>query len=370
MSILSIGRPPVRADHIGSLLRPTRLRNAFRQHAAGDLGEEEFQRAQDESIREVVQLQEAVGLQVVNDGEYRRGSYWGRFVERMDGFRVGPAVFKFRDEEGHLRDFTAPYIAGKLRRVRPIAVDEVEFIRGLSKRLLKITLPSAPTMQFYGGPKAIDPGAYESREAMFYDLGRAFQEEIHALHAAGLRYVQIDEVPLAMLCDPKIREQVRAMGESPEQLVGLYIDAINQSVRNIPADMIVGLHMCRGNFKGNYLSEGGYEAVAEQMFARIEVNHFLLEYDTPRAGGFEALKFVPKNKGVVLGLISSKTPQLESLEILQRRTAEAARFIDLDRLALSPQCGFASTVAGNPVTEADERAKLTRIVEAAGLIWK
>ncbi|MFM9886109.1 MAG: 5-methyltetrahydropteroyltriglutamate--homocysteine S-methyltransferase [Burkholderiales bacterium] len=369
MSLAQSGRPPFRADHIGSLLRPASLRAAFKRHGAGEMTDAEFNRVLDQSIREVLRLQEDCGLAVVNDGEFRRGSYWSRFVERMEGFRVGPAVFKFHDEVGHETAFTAPYVKGKLRRVRPIALDELQFIAANSTRTAKITLPSAPTMQFYSGPQGIDPGVYPDRAAMFADLGRAFQEEIGALHAAGLRYVQIDEVPLAMLCDNKIRQQVRALGEDPEHLVDLYINALNQSVADLPSDLVVGLHLCRGNLKGTFLSEGGLDPVAEKMFARINVNHFLIEYDTPRAGDFAALRFVPKNKGVVLGLVSSKTPALERIDMLKRRTEEAARYIDLDRLAISPQCGFASTVAGNPVTEADERSKLRRCVEAAEAIW-
>ncbi len=369
MSRSQNGRPPFRADHIGSLLRPASLRAAFKRHGAGEMTDVDFNVVLDQSIRDVLRLQEDCGLAVVNDGEFRRGSYWSRFVERMEGFRVGPAVFKFHDEEGRETAFTAPYVKGKLRRVRPIALDEIQFIAANSTRTAKITLPSAPTMQFYSGPQGIDPGAYPDREAMFADLGRAFREEIKALHAAGLRYVQIDEVPLAMLCDAQIRQQVRAMGDDPEHLVDLYIDVLNQSVADLPSDLVVGLHLCRGNLKGTFLSAGGLDPVAEKMFARIGVNHFLIEYDTPRAGGFAALRFVPKNKGVVLGLVSSKTPALESIDLLQRRTEEATRYIDLDRLAISPQCGFASTVAGNPVTEADERAKLRRCVDAAEAIW-
>ena len=364
------GKPPYRADHVGSLLRPIKLKNAFRQRAANAITADAFAMVMDEAVRAVVALQERCGLAVANDGEYRRGSYWSRFVERMEGFRVGPAVYKFRDEHGCEVDFTAPYISGKLKRVQPIALDELEFLAGaLTSAAAKVTLPSAPTMQFYGGGQAIDPGVYSSREEMFADLGRAYQEEICALHGAGLRYVQIDEVPLAMLCDPSIRVQVRAKGEDPERLVDLYIDALNQSVADLPADMVVGMHMCRGNFKGNYLSEGGYEHVAERIFNRINVNHFLLEYDTPRAGDFQALKFVPKNKGVVLGLVSTKKPELELLDDLKQRIDEASRYADMDRLAVSPQCGFASTVAGNPVTEADEIAKLSRVVETARAVW-
>jgi len=363
------GRPPFRADHIGSLLRPQALRTAFRQRAAGALDEAAFGAVMDDAIRDVLRLQEACGLEVATDGEFRRGSYWSRFVERMSGFRIGPAHFRFRDAQGNETEFTAPYVAGKLARVRPIALDEYQFVSAHTRLAPKITLPSAPTMQFYSGTQAIDPGVYDSREAMFADLGRAYREEILALHAAGLRYVQIDEVPLAMLCDARIRDQVRAQGDDPDRLVDLYIDAINRSVEDLPADLAVGLHICRGNLKGTYLSEGGLGPVAEKMFNGLHVTHFLLEYDSPRAGDFAPLAHVPKGKSVVLGLVSSKSPQLESVDALQRRVEDAARHIDADRLAISPQCGFASTVAGNPVTEADERAKLLRCVEAARAIW-
>jgi 5-methyltetrahydropteroyltriglutamate--homocysteine methyltransferase len=196
-----------------------------------------------------------------------------------------------------------------------------------------------------------------------------FAQEIAELAAGGCRYVQLDEVAIALLCDPAIRAKVEAAGDAPDRLVGLYIDALNRAVAACPAGVTVGVHMCRGNFKGHYLAAGGYESVAERFFAETRVNHFLLEYDTERAGDFAPLRFVPKDKGVVLGLVSTKTPVLEKLDGLKRRTAEAARYIDLDRLAVGPQCGFASTVAGNPLTEADERAKLALVVSAARAIW-
>jgi 5-methyltetrahydropteroyltriglutamate--homocysteine methyltransferase len=369
MNQTQAGRPPFRADHVGSLLRPIRLRQAFKQHAAKEIDDAAFTRILDESIRDAVRLQEDVGLQVVTDGEFRRSSYWGRFVERLSGFTIMKAAYKFRDDHGHEVDFTAPYAAGKLRRPQPLALDEFVFLRGATKAMPKITLPAPSTMHFYGGRKFADPTVYADAESFFADLGRVFREEIADLAKAGCRYVQLDEVAIALLCDPAIRDKVKADGSDPDRLVDLYIEAINQAVAGRPADMIVGVHMCRGNFKGRYLAEGGYESVAERFFANSNVNHFLLEYDTPRAGDFKPLRFVPKNKGVVLGLVSSKTPTLESLDDLKRRTDEAAKFIDLDRLALGPQCGFASTVAGNPVTEADERAKLARIVDAAREIW-
>lgn len=363
------GRPPFRADHIGSLLRPARLRHAFRQHAEKELGDADFARIQNDSIRDVLRLQEEAGLGVVTDGEFRRGSYWSRFVELTDGLAVRDSVFKFRDDHGHEVAFTAPHVVGKLRRRHPITLDEFTFVHDVSTRVAKITMPSPSTMHFWRGRHYADPGIYSDARDFFRELGAVYRQEIADLAKAGARYVQLDEVALAMLCDPQARDKVKADGSDPEALVDLYVDAINEAVGHRPAEMVVGVHMCRGNFKGRYLAEGGYDSVAEKLFQRAEVNHFLLEFDTPRAGDFAPLRFMPKNKGVVLGLVSSKTASLEPIDLLKRRTDEATRYVDLARLALSPQCGFASTVAGNPVTEADERAKLRLVVEAARAIW-
>jgi 5-methyltetrahydropteroyltriglutamate--homocysteine methyltransferase len=363
------GRPPFRADHVGSLLRPQALRQAFRRHAAGEVDDATFAQLQDQCIRDVIKLQEEVGLRVVSDGEFRRGSYWGRFVERTEGFEIRPASFKFRNDQGHEVEFTAPYAKAKIRRVQPLALDEYEFLRSVTRQTAKITLPAPSTMHFYRCNDYADKAAYRDDASFFADLATIYRQEITALAGAGCRYIQLDEVAVALLCDPAIREQTAKAGSDPDRLVDLYIDSINQAVADCPDDVIIGVHMCRGNFKGHYLGVGGYESVAERFFARSNVNHFLLEYDTERAGDFAPLRFVPKNKGVVLGLVSTKTPVLENLDTLKRRTNEATQFIDLDRLAIGPQCGFASTVAGNPVTEADERAKLALIVQAAKAIW-
>jgi len=365
-----VGRPPFRADHIGSLLRPQALRQAFRQHAAGQMDDAAFERVQAACIRDAVAMQQAVGLEVVTDGEFRRGSYWGRFVERIDGFSIKPAQFRFRDDQGHEVEFTAPYAAGKLARRRPLALDEFEFLRGVTAATPKITLPAPSTMHFFRCGDYADRSAYRDLDAFFGDLTTIFREEIAALIAAGCTYVQLDEVAMALLCDPAIRGTITAAGSDPDSLVDLYIDAINRSISDCPSHAAVGVHMCRGNFKGHYLAEGGYESVAERFFANTRVTHFLLEYDTPRAGDFRPLRFVPKDKGVVLGLVSTKTPLLESVDTLKRRIEEASNYIDLDRLAISPQCGFASTVAGNPLSESDERGKLARVVEAARAIWQ
>jgi 5-methyltetrahydropteroyltriglutamate--homocysteine methyltransferase len=347
---------PYRADHIGSLLRPKKLREAFR-HLSGSA----LCAVQDECIREVVELQKDCGLEVLTDGEFRRISYWEKFVRLTRGLEVRDAVFTFHDAEGHESKFTAPYVSGKVARAEPITLDELAFDKQ------KITLPAPSTMHFY---RFTDwGGAYDSAEAFFADLGKVYQQEIAELAKKGCRYVQLDEVAVAILCDPAARAKVKAAGEDPDRLVDLYIDAINQAVKNRPAGVTIGVHVCRGNYKGMYLSEGGYDSVAENFFQRTAVDHFLLEFDTPRAGGFAPLRFVPKGKGVVLGLVSSKTPRLESMDLLRQRADEAARYVSPQYLAISPQCGFASTIGGNPVTEADQRAKLKLCVDAARMIW-
>ena len=361
--------PPFRADHIGSLLRPRALRDAFRRHAEQRIADAEFRAAQDAAIRDVLRLQEDCGLGVVTDGEFRRLSYWEKFVRLTEGLAVKDALFTFHDEHGHESAFTAPYVAGRVRRSAPITVDEFSFVKGLTKATPKITMPSPSTMHFYRFTDYQAAGVYGDPAEFFAALGKVYQAEIAELAAAGCRYVQLDEVAIAILCDPAARERVKAAGEDPDRLVDLYIDAINEAVKGRPADMAVGGNMCRGNYKGMYLSEGGYDSIAERFFARARVTHFLLEFDTPRAGSFEPLRHLPGDKGVVLGLVSSKTPRLESMDLLQRRAAEAARYVDPARLGISPQCGFASTMGGNPVTEADERAKLRLCVEAAARIF-
>ena len=348
--------PPFRADHIGSLLRPKKLREAFR-----NLSGKAFTAVQDECIREVVKLQKDCGLEVITDGEFRRVSYWEKFVRLTRGLEVRDAVFTFHDAEGHESKFTAPYVSGKVSRADPITLDELGFGN------TKITMPAPSTMHFY---RFTDWGsAYDRAEVFFKDLGKVYQAEIADLASAGCRYVQLDEVAIAILCDPAARGKVKAAGEDPDRLVELYIGAINEAVKNRPPQVTVGVHVCRGNYKGMYLSEGGYDSVAEKFFSRTAVDHFLLEFDTPRAGGFAPLRHVPRGKGVVLGLVSSKVPALEKLDLLKKRTEEATRYIDHDRLAISPQCGFASTMGGNPVTEADQRAKLRLCVDAARAIW-
>jgi 5-methyltetrahydropteroyltriglutamate--homocysteine methyltransferase len=347
----------IRADHVGSLLRPKKLRDAFR-HLSGDA----LRAVQDECIRDAVKLQRECGLEVLTDGEFRRISYWEKFVRLTRGLEVRDAVFTFHDAAGHESKFTAPYVSAKVSRAEPITLDEFAFDNQ------KITMPAPSTMHFY---RFTDwSSAYKEPEAFFHDLGKVYRAEIAELAGAGCKYVQLDEVALAILCDPAARAKVQAAGEDPDRLVELYIDAINEAVKGRPEGVTLGVHVCRGNYKGMYLSEGGYDSVAEMLFGRANVDHFLLEFDTPRAGGFAPLRFVPKDKGVVLGLVSSKTAALESRDSLKRRVEEAARYLEPARLGISPQCGFASTIGGNPVTEADQRAKLKLCVDAAKEIWR
>jgi 5-methyltetrahydropteroyltriglutamate--homocysteine methyltransferase len=364
-----LSNPPARADHVGSLLRPAALRDAFKRRQTSELDAQAFDAVLDAAIRAVVRLQEEIGLKVVTDGEFRRASYWGRFVERTDGLQIRPAAFKFRDDRGHEMDFTTPYAVGKIGRSKPLAQDEFAFLAGTAKALPKVTIPAPSSMHIFAGKHYADTAIYRDLKTFFDDLARVYQAEIAALAEAGCRYIQMDEVALAMLCDQTIRAQIAAQGQDPDALVDVYIDAINAAVAQRPTEIALGVHVCRGNFKGHYLSGGGYEWIAERFFARADATHFLLEYDSPRAGDFAPLRYVPNGKGVVLGLLSSKNPELESLDSLKRRVDEAGKYIDIERLGISPQCGFASTVAGNPVTEADQRAKLVRVVEAARFIW-
>ena len=362
-------QPPFRAEHVGSLLRPKALTSAFRRRAAGEIGDDEFAAVQDQAIREVVALQQDVGLKVVTDGEFRRGSYWGHFIDPVEGLAVREARFSFRDDHGHEQAFTAAQVEGKVRRGRGISTGEFAFLREAANVTPKLTMPSPPTFHFWRGRQALSPGSYEDAAGFFADFAKVFREEIAELYSLGARYIQMDEVPLAMLCDPNVRDTLKAEGEDPEALIDTYIAAINAALAERPEDMTAGLHLCRGNHHGRFLSEGGYEPVAEKMFNELEVDAFFLEYDTPRAGDFAPLRFLPQSRRVVLGLVSTKMPELEDVGELSRRVEEASRYVPLDRLSVSPQCGFASSAGGNPVTEEIERQKLALVVETARTVW-
>lgn len=360
--------PPFHADHVGSLLRPAELTRAHRSVIEQKLSPEAHEEVTNRAIEEVVKLQEHAGLESITDGEFRRASYWSHFVDAIEGMTVREALFVFRDESGKLQ-FTAPDTIARLWRKRPISVGEFSFLKSVTNRTPKITMPSPATMHFWLGRAGVDRTAYPDEDKFFDDLAGIYRDEIGDLVAAGARYIQIDDVPLAMLCDPKVRESVSQRGEDPARLIDKYIQVTNGAVESVPPELTVAMHLCRGNYKGKWLAEGGYEYIAERLFNEVSVDAYFLEYDTARAGDFSPLSFVPANKVVALGLISTKTPQLEDIADLERRVSEASHYVPMERIAISPQCGFASTVGGNPITIEDEKKKLELLVRTALRIW-
>jgi 5-methyltetrahydropteroyltriglutamate--homocysteine methyltransferase len=360
---------PHRAEHIGSLLRPRELRDAFKAHAAGQMTDAAYREVEDRNILEAIRMQEEVGLATISDGEFRRGSWAFGLVKAVEGFAEARSMFEFQDAAGNSYPFDTCYAVAKIRRSRPIAVGEFEFVRRHTERVPKVTMPAPSFMHFFRGKACADPAVYPDVAAFWADLLRVYHEELADLGRAGVQYLQIDEVPLAMLCDPAVRERARAIGEDPDALVTMYINAVNDVLAARPAGMTVGMHLCRGNLRSRWLAAGSYEAVAERLFNEARVDAFFLEYDTPRAGDFAPLRLMAKGKTVVLGLVSTKTPVLEDAEALRRRIDEAARHVPLERLALSPQCGFASTVGGNLLSIDDERRKLGLVVEVAKRVW-
>jgi 5-methyltetrahydropteroyltriglutamate--homocysteine methyltransferase len=360
---------PHRAEHIGSLLRPRELRDAFKAHAAGQMSDAAYCEVEDRNIREAIRMQEEAGLETITDGEFRRGSWAFGLVKAVEGFGEARSMFEFHDAAGNNYPFDTCYAIAKIRRTRPIAVGEFEFVRRHTRRVPKVTMPAPSFMHFFRGKACADPAVYPDLAGFWTDLLRVYHEELSELGRVGAQYLQIDEVPLAMLCDPAVRERTRAIGEDPDALVTTYIDAINDVLAARPAGMTVGMHLCRGNLRSRWMAAGSYEAVAERLFNQAKVDAFFLEYDTPRAGDFAPLRFMAKDKTVVLGLISTKAPAVEEPEALRRRIDEAARHVPLERLALSPQCGFASTVGGNLLSIDDQRRKLGLIVEVAKRVW-
>ena len=364
--------PPFRADHVGSLLRPQRLLDARDAKSRGLLSAAALREVEDECIREAVALQEDLGYQGITDGEFRRTWWHLDFVQQFTNVAVVPPRMKarFRSEEGEI-ELLAPAlrIAGRLARQKPIMAADFEFLKAATRRTAKVTIPSPSVMHFRGGRAAIDAAAYPDLAGFYGDLARVYSEEIADLGRRGCTYLQIDEVNLAYLCDPKLQEQVRGIGEDPAQLPRTYAKLINGAIAARPPGMTIAMHLCRGNFRSAWVAEGGYDPVADVLFNEIDVTGYFLEYDSPRAGGFAPLRFVPKGKTVVLGLVTTKSGALEGKDALKRRIDEAAKYVPLDQLALSPQCGFSSTVEGNKVTLADEIAKLRLVAEVARDVW-
>ena len=361
--------PLFRADHVGSLLRPSTLREAFKKQHQGKITSAEFCDIQDTAVEDAIKLQEESGLRSITDGEFRRISYWGHFVEAVDGFTVGKSAFVFKDDAGNQTEFLAPHVEAPVKRTRPISGSEFEFVKAHSSQTPKVTLPSPPTMHFWRGAKTMGEDSYSDIDHYFADLAKIYQQEIADLADRGCTYIQFDEVPLAMLGAAEVRQKISSSGEDSESLIEKYISLINSCLAKRPSSMTVSMHLCQGNFKGRWLSAGSYEHVGERLFNEVNVDTFFLEYDSPRVGDFRPLRHVPHNKSVILGLISSKMSQLESMDMLQARVEEATQFIDINQLGISPQCGFASTVGGNPVTIDDQKRKLALVVETAVKIW-
>src|SRR5579862_7548571 len=358
-------QPPFRAEHVGSFPRPERLMQAREDLAAGKIPKQALKQIEKECIAEIVAMQERVGIGAITDGEYPKAGWREFLFEKCDGFahEPGAPAFFFTTFEGEKWGATGePKCVGKLSRREPLSADDFSVLKTMTKRPIKANVPT-PSIAHFRGDAAFDRAVYPEREAYFADLARIMREEIADLASRGCTYFQMDEVPIAVLCDPKNREIVKSRGEDPDQLIDTYIDAINQSLRDRPANMTVCVHMCRGNV-GHGMADGGYEPIAERMFNRLKVDGFFLEYDTPRAGDFTPLRFLPKDKKAVLGLVTTKRPEIESADLLKRRIDDASKVVPLEQLCLSPQCGFASAARrGGRLPMDIVEAKLARIVE-------
>ncbi len=361
--------PPFRADHVGSLLRPASLKQARARHERGEISHAELRAAEDVAIESVIARQQEVGLRSATDGEFRRAMWHFDFLEHLDG------VESFRSEHGiafHGGIETKPKglrVTGKIGFSGHPMLQHFRFLKERTKVTPKMTIPSPSVLHFRGGRRAVSAQVYPEMSGFYRDLALAYRDAVHAFAEAGCRYLQLDEVNLAYLCDREQRRLLAERGDDPERLPEIYAEMINTAIADRPADMVVTMHLCRGNFRSSWIAQGGYEPVAEILFQRIGVNGYFMEFDTDRAGGFEPLRLVPKDKMVVLGLVTSKNGALESVDELRRRIAEAARFIAIEQLALSPQCGFSSTEEGNMLSEEEQWAKLARTVEVAGEVW-
>jgi 5-methyltetrahydropteroyltriglutamate--homocysteine methyltransferase len=368
-------RPPFRADHVGSLLRPPALLDAREAHRAGRIDDAELRAAEDAAIRGVVAMQKDVGLRSATDGELRRASWHMDFIYQLDGVTKAPGDLKvqFHNAEGDI-EFTpaAMQIDGKLGVSETIFGEDFAFLRdtvGDSGVTPKLTIPSPSMVHYRGGRASIDEALYPEMDAFWADLTAAYAEEVRRLGEAGCTYLQFDDTSLAYLNDPEQRKHVAAIGGDGEHQHEAYIKHINEALAGRPEGMSITTHMCRGNFRSSWVAEGGYDFVAEALFNDLDVDGFFMEWDDARSGGFEPLRFVPKGKVVVLGLVTTKRGELESADDLKRRIEEASKFVDLDQLCLSPQCGFSSTVEGNALTYEQEVAKLRRVVEVAHDVW-
>jgi 5-methyltetrahydropteroyltriglutamate--homocysteine methyltransferase len=366
------GGPPYRADHVGSLLRPAALREARAKAEKGGITATELRAAEDFAIRDAVALQERAGLQSITDGEFRRAHYLVDFMSTLDGIVPTHTSYalSFRGSDGTTGETRSMLsVTGKVQRSRPIMLDAFRFLKSVTSRTAKLCIPSPTWLHMRGGPKTVRQDVYPDIEEFWDDIVRAFHEEIADLAAAGCTYVQLDEISFAFLCDQTIRDRIAADGLNPERLISDYARVVDRIAAGAPEGLTVTVHTCRGNFQSMWMAEGGYDRVAAKAFAQPSVDGYFLEFDTERAGGFEPLRAIPRDKRVVLGIVSSKSTELEKKDDLKRRIDEAGKHFPLEQLCLSPQCGFASTHHGNRVSEDIERRKLELIVETATEIW-
>ena len=370
--------PPFRADHVGSLRRPESLMKARERllgphdldHNFGPHGNAELHKLEDEAIREVVKLQEGVGLRSITDGEFRRRIWWSEFMLSLEGVQgTYRGQEKFRDTTGHTVPAPRVDVTGPVRWKESVNVSPFRFLRSITKQTPKVTMPAPQQLYHFATRETVSRQAYPDLQAIWDDLAAAYMAELKALAAAGCTYVQMDEVVTSCLCDNTQREKLRQRGDDPDAFLGNYIRTMNAIAAAKPAGMTLAMHTCRGNYQGHWMAEGGYDPVAERVFNEIKVDALFLEYDSPRAGSFAPLRFYPKDKTLVLGLVSTKTPELEKPDVLKKRIEEASRYVPLENLCLSPQCGFSSNYLGNPVTIDDERRKLELVVNTAQAVW-
>jgi 5-methyltetrahydropteroyltriglutamate--homocysteine methyltransferase len=374
-------RPPFRADHVGSLLRPERLKRAREEYLGAQTSDRNLgphdsvplRAVEDECIREVIAMQERAGLKLVTDGEFRRRSWWLELIMAWQGAlvnRTGTTELTWRNQDGKEKPFSRLWLTGPITWQPSPIVRAFEFLKAHTQLTPKVTLPAPILLHMYGGgDKGVCEGHYQSPEAFWTDVVRAYRKEVAALIRAGATYIQFDDTSIAFLCDPRHRATVVKWGNDPDKLLLEYASRMNEVLMDVTPHVTVTMHQCRGNREGHWAAEGGYDPVADVLFNQINVHGYFLEYDTQRAGTFEPLRLLPKGKTVVLGIMSSKNPQLESAEDLKRRIEEASKFAPLEQLGISPQCGFASSIVGNPVSAALQEAKLTRLAEVALDVW-
>jgi 5-methyltetrahydropteroyltriglutamate--homocysteine methyltransferase len=362
-------------DQVGSLKRPAELVAAWRGWESGEIDSGKLREVQDRAIRDVIRMQEDLELPIVTDGEFRRAGWSRGFLNAVEGFDFASSKLVFRSDDGFTTASPAPVATTKVRRARAIVVEDFKFISAVASRPVKVTMPTPSHMHFGHFKDAVDPTVYPNVGAYWDDLVAIFQQELKELYAAGCRFLQLDEVPLALLCDQNIRALTMSEGEDPDALVHLYIDVLNRAVAGRPADFTIAMHLCRGNMEGLWMGDGGYDPIAEALFNRADVDAFLLEYDSRRAGDFAPLRHLPANKRAYLGIISTKNPTVESPDELMRRINEASRYAPMERLGICPQCGFSSAamskfaVRPSKVTADIQTLKIELLVDIGRRVW-